>query len=67
VIQHFQFKNMYKNKKLPGWVFSFYFEGTKYNGNYHKNGDIEWDKLVPPKEDTIKKQIHELMLFHVYE
>ena len=69
MIQHFQFQSMYENKKLPGWTFSFYYQGTKYNGSYHKNGTIEWKDGQPPAsdEETIKKQIHELMLFHVYE
>lgn len=69
MIQHFQFKSMYENKKLPGWTFSFYFKGTQYEGSYHKNGSIEWKEAAPPSndEELIKKQIHELMLFHVYE
>ncbi|MCP3741630.1 YheE family protein [Rossellomorea sp. BNER] len=69
MISHFQFKNMYNNKQLPGWVFSFYFKGIKYEGNYHKNGEIEWIGQSPGEENQefIKKQIHELMLFHVYE
>ncbi|TMU88210.1 hypothetical protein FGG79_08960 [Bacillus sp. BHET2] len=69
MIQHFQFKNMFENKQLPGWTFSFFFNGVKYTGNYHKDGRIEWTGATPPeeKEDTLKKQLHELMLFHVYE
>jgi hypothetical protein len=69
LIQHFQYKSMYENKQLPGWTFSFYYSGLKYEGNYHKNGSIEWTNHVPPadKEEDLKKQLHELMLFHVYE
>lgn len=69
MIQHFQFKNMFENKQLPGWMFSFYFSGTKYTGTYHKDGRIEWTGPIPPsdKEEILKKQLHELMLFHVYE
>lgn len=69
LIQHFQYKNMYENKQLPGWTFSFYFSGMKYEGNYHKNGNIEWTGNIPPanKEEDLKKQLHELMLYHVYE
>ncbi|KAA0565137.1 YheE family protein [Rossellomorea aquimaris] len=69
MIQHFQYKSMFENKQLPGWTFSFYFSGTKYQGNYHKDGNIEWTGATPPadKEDTLKKQLHELMLFHVYD
>lgn len=69
MIQHFQFKNMYENNQLPGWTFSFYFSGTKYTGIYHKDGRIEWTCPNPSadKEEILKKQLHELMLFHVYE
>ncbi|MGD6801459.1 hypothetical protein FZC79_12550 [Rossellomorea vietnamensis] len=69
MIQHFQFRSMYENKKLPGWTFSFYYKGTRYEGSYHKNGTIEWKEAQPPseEEEIIQKQIHELMLFHVYE
>jgi hypothetical protein len=69
MIQHFQFKSMYENKKLPGWTFSFYYDRKRYEGSYHKNGTIEWKDTAPPAsdEEVIKKQIHELMLFHVYE
>ncbi|WP_201715390.1 YheE family protein [Rossellomorea arthrocnemi] len=69
MIQHFQYKSMFENKQLPGWTFSFYFRGTKYTGTYHKDGRIEWNGTFPPaeKEEDLKKQLHELMLFHVYE
>ncbi len=58
---------MFPNKNLPGWTFSFYHSGMRYDGNYHKNGEIEWTGHIPPAEEDLKKQIHELMLFHVYE
>jgi hypothetical protein len=60
---------MYQNQQLPGWTFSFYFNKHKYTGSYHQNGDIQWTSLPPNTEDEpkLKKQIHELMLFHVYD
>ncbi|WP_044337808.1 YheE family protein [Rossellomorea aquimaris] len=69
MIQHFQYKNMFENKQLPGWTFSFYFSGLKYQGNYHKDGRVEWTGPTPPveKEEILIKQVHELMLFHVYD
>ena len=69
MIQHFQYKHMFTNKQLPGWTFSFYYKGLKYEGNYHKEGNIEWTSHTPPEdeEELLKKQLHELMLFHVYE
>ncbi|TXC89739.1 hypothetical protein FS935_15345 [Metabacillus litoralis] len=69
MITHFQYKPLFKQANLPGWRISFYFRGTQYDGIYHKNGQIEWGSIQPPKEEelAIHTQIHELMLFHVYE
>jgi hypothetical protein len=69
VITHFQFKPLFENKDMPGWHFSFYFKKQKFTGIYHPNGDIEWTSTQPPHEsaDDMKAQIHELMLFHVYD
>jgi hypothetical protein len=58
---------MYENKQLPGWTFSFYYKQQPFNGEYQKDGSITWIGNTPPDEDTVKKMIHELMLFHVYE
>lgn len=69
LITHFQYKPLFKQASLPGWRISFYFRGGHFDGIYHKNGQIEWGSTPPTKEDekTIHSQIHELMLFHVYE
>ncbi|WP_066295085.1 YheE family protein [Bacillus sp. FJAT-29937] len=69
MLTHFQYKPLYENKQLPGWKFSFYFNKQKFNGIYHQNGKIEWTSNTPNGEDEIKlmEQIHELMLFHVYD
>lgn len=69
MINHFQYKPLFNQATLPGWRISFFFLGTLYNGIYHKNGQIEWGAMSPPKdrEQEIHMQIHELMLFHVYE
>jgi hypothetical protein len=66
MILHFQYQSLY-NQKLPGWHISFYYRGKKYEAIYHHNGQIEWETAVPEKEEEIKKHIHELMLFHVYD
>lgn len=54
---------------MPGWHFSFYFQKLKYAGIYHQNGEIEWTSSMPSEEiaEALKTQIHELMLFHVYD
>jgi len=69
MLTHFQYKPLYENKQLPGWKFSFYFKNQQYKGIYHSNGNIEWLSAVPNGDDEIKliEQIHELMLFHVYD
>ncbi|MFC0272112.1 YheE family protein [Metabacillus herbersteinensis] len=69
MITHFQFKPLFKQANLPGWQISFYFNGTHYDGLYHKTGQIEWGTTAPPKEEenSIHSKIHELMLFHVYD
>jgi hypothetical protein len=69
MLSHFQFKSIYQHQQLPGWTFSFYFQKQKFAGVYHQNGNIEWTSTAPNSEDEakLKEQIHELMLFHVYE
>ncbi len=68
MLQHFSFKPMYENKQLPGWIFSFFYKQTRYSGEYLPDGSITWTSTSPPAdEESVKKMIHELMLFHVYE
>ncbi|TKC18126.1 YheE family protein [Robertmurraya kyonggiensis] len=68
MITHFQYKPLYENKEMPGWHFSFYYQKQKYNGIYFSDGKIEWaSDEVPNDEESIIKQIHEIMLFHVYD
>lgn len=69
MITHFQYKSIYQHEQLPGWTFSFYFQKQKFSGVYHQNGSIEWTSNCPKHEDEtlLKEQIHELMLFHVYD
>lgn len=69
MISHFQWKPLFENKQLPGWRISFFAKGQKYEGIYHKDGNIEWTQSTPPIDikENITSQIHELMLFHVYE
>ncbi|CAM3648509.1 YheE family protein [Mesobacillus zeae] len=69
MLTHFQYKPLFENKELPGWRFSFYFRKERYAGVYHPDGKIEWVTAAPPEkaEDQVTGQIHELMLFHVYD
>jgi hypothetical protein len=69
MIMHFQFKPLFENKNIPGWTFSFYFKKKRYSGIYHQTGKIEWTTVAPEQEDieVLTSQIHELMLYHVYE
>lgn len=69
MISHFQFQALYQNSQLPGWKFSFYFNRQHFTGIYHQTGKIEWTSVQPEEQDEEKliTQIHELMLYHVYE
>jgi len=69
MIQHFQFKPLFSNRNIPGWSFSFYYKKKRYTGIYHQTGQIEWvkDSLETEERETLTKQIHEIMLYHVYE
>lgn len=67
MLQHFQYQSMYENTQLPGWTFSFFFKNERYIGEYLPDGQINWTGNTPPEEENIKKMIHELMIFHVYD
>ncbi|KIL45583.1 YheE family protein [Jeotgalibacillus soli] len=71
MIQHFHFQPMFENKQLPGWTISFTYEGQRISGIYHKTGSIEWTSEPhfhsEEAEQAVKKQIHELLLYHVYD
>jgi hypothetical protein len=69
MLTHFQYKPLYENADIPGWHFSFYYLKQKYNGVYNPNGQIEWSTTKPNEQDQkkLESQIHELMLYHVYD
>ncbi|OLS36445.1 YheE family protein [Bacillus sp. MRMR6] len=69
MLMHFQFKPLFENKNIPGWNFSFYHNKKRYTGLYHQSGKIEWTANTPEQKDieSLISQIHELMLYHVYE
>jgi hypothetical protein len=69
LLTHFQFKPLFENKNIPGWNFSFYYKKQRFSGIYHQTGKIEWTANTPEQDDIeiLTSQIHELMLFHVYE
>ncbi|HEY4553837.1 MAG TPA: YheE family protein [Bacillaceae bacterium] len=69
MLQHFQYQSLYEDKRLPGWKFSFYHNGSRFEGLYHASGKIEWSSQAPEGavEPVLQKQIHDLMLYHVYD
>lgn len=67
MLQHFSFKPMFASGSLPGWTFSFFHKNQRYTGDYMPDGVINWTGETPDDEDQVKKMIHELMTFHVYE
>ena len=56
-----------KIQQLPGWTFAFLFKSNRYTGEYLPDGTINWTAEKPPEEENVKKMIHELMTFHVYD
>ncbi|MEK3887542.1 DUF5342 family protein [Bacillus sp. FSL K6-3431] len=69
MLQHFQFQSLFADKRLPGWTFSFYLKQQKYAGVYHPDGNIEWSNNKPEHGhlDKLQKQIHDLMIYHIYD
>ncbi|RHW36597.1 hypothetical protein D1B33_09325 [Lysinibacillus yapensis] len=69
MIQHFQFKPIFENRVLPGWIVSFYYKQQPYKAEYKKDGEIQWIGAKPTDEEllNVEKVIHEYMLFHVYD
>lgn len=67
MIQHFTFERLYAGE-MPGWRLSFYYNREKMTALYHGDGEIE---IVQPQSfiitEQLKKDIHELMVFHVYD
>ncbi len=69
MISHFQWKELKNNLIRKEWEFSFFYKGTSFKGIYFMNGSITW-LVTPPTEQeqkTLEGQIHDLMLYHVYE
>lgn len=67
MLQHFKFEPMFENHQLPGWNLSFYYKSEKFRAEYQPDGTIDWLTDAPDDEEAVKKMIHELMLFHVYD
>lgn len=67
MIQHFSFKPLFEHQQLPGWSISFFYKQNRYEGIYKQDGTIKWNSITPPDEEQVKKMVHELMLFHVYD
>lgn len=67
MLQHFSYKPMFDNPQIPGWTFAFLYKNTKYHGEYLQDGTINWLSGTPSEEAYVKKMVHELMTFHVYD
>ncbi|MBM7646910.1 hypothetical protein JOD45_003145 [Scopulibacillus daqui] len=69
MITHFTYKPFLSKSRQTNYQFSFFFKGAAYQGIYHYNGEIEWATEEPEEAflKDITAQIHELMLFHVYD
>ena len=70
MLMHFQFKPLFENKNIPGWNFSFYYKKQRnLQASITKPEKLNGRTNTPEQEDidALTSQIHELMLFHVYE
>ncbi|GKV69885.1 hypothetical protein NCCP2716_23830 [Sporosarcina sp. NCCP-2716] len=67
MLQHFKVQPMFAGGQLPGWTFSFYISSARCTGDYMPDGTIRWTSAPPADEEEVKRMIHELMTFHVYE
>ncbi|WP_432352782.1 DUF5342 family protein [Sporosarcina sp. A2] len=67
MLQHFRVQPMFAGGQLPGWTFSFQLGAERFSGDYMPDGTIKWTTPAPKDEESVKKMIHELMTFHVYE
>ncbi|ARK29150.1 YheE family protein [Halalkalibacter krulwichiae] len=69
MLSHFQWKELRNNLVRREWAFSFFFDGNYITGIYHKNGEIDWGEanLTSNQKEILEPQIHDLMLYHVYE
>ncbi|GEK35385.1 DUF5342 family protein [Kurthia sibirica] len=67
MIQHFTYERLYAGE-LPGWRISFYYNRIKHDALYLGDGTIE---MVHPLEaklsSKVKQDLHELMVFHIYD
>lgn len=69
MISHFQWKEIKNNWINREWAISFYYKGEHVKGSYFKDGsiDLPLDSFPREEQDKITSQIHDLMLYHVYE
>ncbi|MGA9288356.1 MAG: DUF5342 family protein [Anaerobacillus sp.] len=69
MISHFQYKSVGSAVRKPKWEISFFYQGAYYRALYLHTGKFEWFDPSPSETDKekLQSQIHELMLFHVYE
>ncbi|TWI56194.1 YheE family protein [Halalkalibacter nanhaiisediminis] len=69
MISHFQWKELRNNLVRREWTISFFHKGQYITGIYHQNGTIAWNEslLTNDSKKELEPQIHELMLYHVYE
>ncbi len=69
MFSHFQYKSVGLKARKPKWEISFFYQGSYYRALYLHDGQFDWFEPAPPKseQEKLQSQIHELMLFHVYE
>ena len=68
MISHFQWKPLFKKKGFPAGKYRFIIKGFIMKEFIINRGNRVGQHLSPhDDEPSLKSEIHELMLFHIYE
>ncbi|WP_096201502.1 DUF5342 family protein [Bacillus sp. FJAT-45350] len=69
MISHFNWKERDATLIKKEIQFSFFFKGEYYQGMYYSDGTITWTERQPDGQakENLEMQIHDLILYHVYE
>ncbi|WP_085522034.1 DUF5342 family protein [Tuberibacillus sp. Marseille-P3662] len=70
MLTHFTYQPFFSSEnRRREYQISFFYHGKPYRAIYHYNGEVDWQTATPPDSEIepIMSQLHELMLFHVYD
>lgn len=68
MITHFQVRETKgKDYFRTAWIFSFTLKSDVISGIYHQDGSIQWVKDPGDNKLEASKELHRLMVFHVFQ